>query len=199
MKNTFLLLAGAALLGGCVSSTKYKESLEENKSLQSRAESLSAEVETVRSSSAAKAKEAQAKIESLEKDLAGARANVRAAEDKLAAQQKEQKELKKIDDLLRSDNERLEKSVADCRAGYTRAAAKLRAALEDLRAPEETKAPVKPAKPETDEAAPAKASKAEEAAPAKAPKPEEAAPAKSSKSEEPTPAPKTEPEPKDSH
>ncbi|MDD5657236.1 MAG: hypothetical protein PHF00_08280, partial [Elusimicrobia bacterium] len=79
----------------------------------------------------------------------------RAAEGSVLALQKEQKDLKKIGELLRADNERLERSIKDCRAGYARAAAKLREALAELKPPEASRSDkAEPAKTEPAQAEP---------------------------------------------
>lgn len=144
MRQIIILTVAALTLGGCVSSSKYRETLEEKQSLQSKAEALGNETENLRAASAAQAKEAKAKIEDLEKRLGAAEAAARAGEEKLQAVQKEAKDLKKFGDLLRADNERLERSLRDCRDGFAKAAAKIRAALEELTPPQEPVA----AKPE---------------------------------------------------
>jgi len=46
--------------------------------------------------------------------------------------EKEHKDLKKVNELLKSDNERLEKALADRKAEYAKALAKLKAVVEEM-------------------------------------------------------------------
>jgi predicted nucleic acid-binding Zn-ribbon protein len=132
MKYFAVLAALTLVLGGCVSAGKYKSAVEESQGLQAKVSAYESEIAALRASSAAKAKEAQDKIDALGKQLKEASDQLAALQRSQADLQKEQKDLKKMDDLLKSDNERLEKALADHKADFAKAAAKLKALAEEM-------------------------------------------------------------------
>lgn len=140
-------MALAVCLGGCVSAGKYKSALEESQNLQNKVSALAGELESLKSSSAAQLRSDEDKASALQAQLKAAEDKFQAAEDKAKAGEaaaaalrkaqadleKEFKDAKKVGELLKSDNERLEKSLQDRRDEYGKASAKVRAALDGLR------------------------------------------------------------------
>ena len=63
MKRLVLLSALTLALGGCVTTGKYKSAVEETKALQAKISAQEAEMDALRSTHAAKTKEADAKAD----------------------------------------------------------------------------------------------------------------------------------------
>ena len=63
--------------------------------------------------------------------------------DKKADLEKEQKDLKKVNELLKADNERLEKALADRKTEYAKVVAKLKAVVEEIEALDDGGKPAK--------------------------------------------------------
>ncbi len=142
MKPIVLLSIFSLALGGCVSAGKYKSAVEESQGLQGKVAAFESELAALRASSAAKAKEAQENIDGLQRQLKESSNQLVVLQKSQADLEKEQKELKKADDLLKSDNERMEKALAERKAEYAKAVAKLRAVVDEIGALDEpVKAP----------------------------------------------------------
>jgi len=134
MKRISLLCALALAAGGCVSASKYNSAVEESQSLQGKLSAAESETAVLRASCAAKAKEAQEKADGLQKQIQTASDQLAALQKRQADMEKEQKDVKKLNDLLKADNERLEKTLADRKAEYGKAMSKLKAVLDEMRA-----------------------------------------------------------------
>ena len=73
----------------------------------------------------AKMKEVQGKIDSLEKQAKDLADQLAAAQKARTEIENDQKDLKKVSELLTADNERLETALRDQKAGYDKASAKM--------------------------------------------------------------------------
>lgn len=137
MRHSVFLGAVVLILGGCVSAGKYKSAVEETQALQSKVTAYESELSALRASCSAKAQESAAKIEGVQKQAKDLGEQVAALEKSQVDLEKERKDLRKVGDLLKADNERLEKAVADRKAEYAKAVAKLKAVVDEMGALEE--------------------------------------------------------------
>jgi TolA-binding protein len=132
MKRIVLLSALGLALGGCVSAVKYQSAVAQSQDLQGKVSACESELAALRASSAAKTQEAQDQIDGLRKQLKEAADQLAALQKTQAGIEKDQKDLKKANELLKADNERMEKSLADRKAEYAKAVAKLKAVVDEM-------------------------------------------------------------------